>query len=115
MWVTTSPRNRPVYLDAQEVAAPNYSLVDVTRCDQYTLINIHPESDIAPVAQEIADTLDDTELGTWIHGFTSLAVDLRALRRDPIRTIAALDPRLLSVRCRPEYIPPVLQTPWANL
>lgn len=116
MWVTTSPRNRPVYLTTQEVATPNHSLIDVTRCDQYTLVNVHPGSDIKPVAQEIADNLDpDSELGSWFSGFSSLAVDLRALRRDPIGTIAALDPRLLSVRCQAAYIPPVLQVPWASL
>lgn len=116
MWVTTSPRNRPVYLTTQEVDSPQHALTDVTRCDQYTLVNIHPNADIRPVAQEIAEHLEpDSELGTWFSGFSSLAVDLRALRRDPIGTIAALDPRLLSVRCQAAYIPPVLQTPWASL
>lgn len=116
MWVTTSPRNRPVYLTTQEVDSPQHALTDITRCDQYTLVNIHPNSDIRPVAQEIAEHLEpDTELGTWFSGFTALAVDLRALRRDPIGTIAALDPRLLNIRCQATYIPPVLQTPWANL
>lgn len=116
MWVTTSPRHRPVYLDTQEVDSPQHALIDMTRCDQYTLVNVHPGSDITPVAQEIADNLDpDTELGSWFAGFSSLAVDLRALRRDPIRVIAALDPRLLNIRCHPAYIPPVLQVPWANL
>lgn len=107
---------RPVYLQTREVLSPNHRVTDILRSDTWTLVTVHPGAEPTLVASEIPRILDPTnELLTWIRGFTNRPIDLQALRRDPLTTLAALDPRLPHVPCYPHYIPRSLRGPWAKL
>lgn len=111
--MTAQPIIRPVRMSVLEVPRPTLRSTTITRTPEYTHIGVHPDSYTPQVAQEIAAALHpDTELGSWIHGFTELAVDLRALRHDPIGYLRATQPDLLHIPCRASYIPPAMLTHW---
>ena len=115
MWPGESPHN--VYLDTQEVYAPHISPVDITRSENWTLVNIHPDWDSVHVIEEIARGLGPTpELRNWLTGFMNKGreIDIVSLHRNPIGYLTALDPRLLSIPCRYEYIPQPLLRPWGG-
>ena len=112
-YVTAQPIIRPVLMSILEVPRPTICSTVITRTPDYTHIGVHPASYTPQVAQEIAVELEaDTELGSWIHGFTPLAVDLRALRHDPIGYLRATQPHLLHIPCQASYIPPAMLTRW---
>jgi len=102
-------------MTVQEVLTPHISPIDVTRCDEWTHIAVHPGALSPEIAQEIAARLDPaTELGSWIRPFAGSTVDLRTFRTDPLLYLGARSPALLHLPCLAHYIPRILRVPWVQ-
>lgn len=103
-------------MSIQEVLTPHLSPIDITRCDEWTHVAVHPGTLSPEIAQELAARLDpDSELGSWITPFAGHSVSLRELRADPLPYLGARNPALLRLPCLAHYIPRILRVPWANL
>lgn len=96
-----------------EVIDPYHALVDVTRCDLWTLISVHPGAPTGSVAQEIAHRLHSDEVEPWARPWVPPggALDYGALLHDPIGTLTRMQPHLLTVPAIPCVIPHAMRVP----
>lgn len=99
----------------QEVLTPHLSPIDITRCDQWTLIAIHPGSVTPHVIREIAPRVTSHEHTPWLRPFLGPSLDVPKFLASPIAYLEARSPGLLHVPCQPHYIPEALRAPWGQV
>lgn len=94
-----------------EVMDPSKERVDITRCDLWTLISVQPGTPTIEGVLEMASKLDPFEAEGWGRPWTGPSADLKALLKDPIRTLNLADRTILRRPAVPAVIPPAMWVP----
>lgn len=108
-----NPVIRPVFVIVEEVPRPHHRTAAVTRRPDYTVVHVHPGSDVPTVAADISRLLtEDSDFETWAG--TYLGKNTRTLARFRASPAGTLPDRILRTPVLARYIPAQLQAPWAD-
>lgn len=96
-----------------EVMDPYHSLIDVTRCDLWTLVTVHPGAPTVEGIQEIAHKLHAYEAAGWGTPWAppDADIDFSALLADPVSILAAIEPGIVTIPALPPSVPQAMRVP----
>jgi hypothetical protein len=106
------PITRPVYMEVREVPRHHADPIAIVRTSEWTSIWVHPGTPTPEGIEGIAHQLEDDEHFSWGTPWVGSAVDLRALARAPIATLARVAPTILTTLVLPHVVPRIQRAPW---
>lgn len=111
--VEVNPIIRPVFIVVEEVPRPHHRTAAITRRPDYTVIHIHPGSDVTTVGCDVNQLIeDDSEYRGWATPY--LGEDEIALARFRASPTTGIPDHILKTPILARYIPHQLRAPWAN-